>query len=185
MNSTLRLVFSIFFILTSFPVVAATVTIQDFSFSPSITTINIGDSISWLNQDGTEHSTTQDANLWSSDLAGGESFSRKFTTPGTFNYHCRFHSSMTGTIVVNQAQTTSDSDRVFAYLEAVYPQYLSPSGSVSSIFSSYYYRYYSVTQAYIATANGTVYYLGPASQNTIISLGTLNEWLTTAASSGF
>ena len=92
---------------------------------------------------------------------------------------------MTGTIIVNQVQTTSDSDRVFAYLEEVYPQYLSPSGSVSSIFSSYYYRYYPVTQAYIATANGTVYYLGPASQNTIVALGALKDWLTTAASSGF
>ncbi|MDD2759254.1 MAG: hypothetical protein PHH11_03050 [Methylomonas sp.] len=79
----------------------------------------------------------------------------------------------------------SDSDRIFAYLEASYPEYLAPAGSVSSDFSGYYYRYYSATNAYIATANGTVYYLGPASQNQIISLGAQADWFANAVAAGF
>ncbi len=79
----------------------------------------------------------------------------------------------------------SDSDRIFAYLESIYPGYLAPVGSASSNFSGYYYRYYSATNAYIATANETVYYLGSASQNQIISLGTQADWLAKALAAGF
>lgn len=79
----------------------------------------------------------------------------------------------------------SDSDRIFAYLESIYPGYLAPAGPASSTISGYYYRYYSSTNAYIATANGTVYYLGSASQNQIISLGTEADWLAKAVAAGF
>jgi plastocyanin len=37
----------------------------------------------------------------SGTLAGGGSFSHRFTTAGTFAYHCAIHASMTGTVVVS------------------------------------------------------------------------------------
>ncbi|MEI7993317.1 MAG: peptidylprolyl isomerase [Methylococcaceae bacterium] len=85
----------------------------------------------------------------------------------------------------------SDSDRVFAYLEGAYPQYISPANAlssttlVSSTASGYYYRYYPATNSYVATANGTVYYLGSASNNQIISLGALSTWLSAAVTAGY
>lgn len=87
----------------------------------------------------------------------------------------------------NVCVTPSDSDRIFNYLEAAYPGYLSPAGSASSTISGYYYRAYptTTTNAYIATANGTVYYLGPASQNQLFALGSVSTWLATASAAGY
>ena len=106
MNSLLRLFFSIFLLLITSSATAevVTVTIKNFTFTPKAITINLGDSIKWVNQDTTTHSTTQSANLWTHDLSVGESFNQEFTTPGIFRYYCRFHSSMIGTITVHTAE---------------------------------------------------------------------------------
>lgn len=94
-------------------------------------------------------------------------------------------------VSTNRASVTaSDSDRLFAYLEGAYPQYLSPANSLSptatasATFASYYYRSYS-SNTYIATSNGTLYYYGPASQNQIIPLGTVAEWFAKAVAAGY
>lgn len=80
---------------------------------------------------------------------------------------------------------TSDSDRLFNYLEAAYPQYLAPANSVSATAFGYYYRYYPGTNAYIGTANGMVYYLVPSISPDITPLGALADWIVTAASAGY
>jgi len=69
------------------------------------------------------------------------------------------------------------SDLIFDYAEATYPQYLAPRGAVSQTFESYYYRYYPDTGAYIGTSNDKFYYLGPASNNILLELGPVSEWL--------
>lgn len=85
----------------------------------------------------------------------------------------------------------SGSDRLFDYLEAVYPEYLSPANdlspgnSASSTASGYYYRYYSATNAYLGTANGNLYYMGSASKNQILNLGALSDWITKAMVAGY
>lgn len=76
--------------------------------------------------------------------------------------------------------TASDSDVIFRYVEAAYPQFVSPSGAASQTADIYYYRYYPGTKAYIATANGRFYYLGPASNNQIVDLGASADWLSTS-----
>ncbi len=85
-----------------------------------------------------------------------------------------------GNVCVSPESATSDSDRIFAYMEASYPGYFTPKDAASSTASGYYYRYYSATNAYLATANDTVYYQGPASQNKIVSLGAMADWLAAA-----
>ncbi len=72
----------------------------------------------------------------------------------------------------------NDSDVIFNYAEAVYPQFLSPAGATSQSAGIYYFRYYPGTNAYVATANGRFYYLGPASNNQILDLGAASDWLT-------
>jgi cyclophilin family peptidyl-prolyl cis-trans isomerase len=85
----------------------------------------------------------------------------------------------------------SDSDRVFAYLEGAYPEYLfpanplSPADSASSNGAGYYYRHYLGANAYIGTSNGVLYYLGPATQNQLLSLGALSDWLAMAIAAGY
>jgi len=81
--------------------------------------------------------------------------------------------------------STGDSDRIFNYLESIYPQYLAPTKAVSTTISGYYCRYYSTTKSYIATSNGELYYLGPASGNAVLDLGKVADMLATASKAGF
>jgi cyclophilin family peptidyl-prolyl cis-trans isomerase len=79
----------------------------------------------------------------------------------------------------------SDSDRLFNYLEASFPQFLAPASSTSATALGYYYRYYPGTNAYLGTANGMVYYLVPSLSPNITLLGPLADWLALAASAGY
>jgi plastocyanin len=77
------------------------VTIQDFQFSPATLTVTKGTTVTWTNQGSASHTVTSDTNVWpKSDVSPGATFSYKFTTAGTFPYHCSIHPSMTAQIVV-------------------------------------------------------------------------------------
>lgn len=78
------------------------VEIRNFTFTPDPVAIDVGDTITWTNQDGVRHTATgSDPDLLQSGpLVAGESFSQTFAEAGTFEYHCDFHADMTGTISV-------------------------------------------------------------------------------------
>ncbi len=134
MNNSFRLFFSVFLLLASFSVAAATVTIQNFTFTPAVITINLGDSVEWINQDAAPHSTTQDTNLWTHDLTNGQSFNQEFTKPGTFNYHCRFHPTMTGAIKVRTADQSrlNIGQSIIAAAPKVLPIKLNLAGKIAN-----------------------------------------------------
>ena len=75
------------------------------------------------------------------------------------------------------SNSLAESDLIFDYAERTYPQYLAPAGATSRTFDVYYYRYYTATDAYIATASGRFYYLGPASNRQLLDLGPISDWL--------
>ena len=77
----------------------ASVTIQNFAFSPGTVTILKGDTVTWTNQDGTDHTVTF-ADGGSSNLGKGTTYSKTFNDVGTFDYHCSIHTYMTGKVVV-------------------------------------------------------------------------------------
>lgn len=78
-----------------------TVFIQSFTFVPDHVTINQGDSVVWINNDGVPHTSTSDDALWDSGtLNNGDSYTLGFDSSGTFPYHCTFHISMLGTVEV-------------------------------------------------------------------------------------
>src|SRR6185503_17789469 len=61
------------------------VTIKDFEFVQKSVTVNVGDSVTWLNQGPTTHTATaKDGSFDSGNLAKGKSFSHKFTKAGTY-----------------------------------------------------------------------------------------------------
>ncbi|MDG6997847.1 MAG: cupredoxin domain-containing protein [Nitrososphaerota archaeon] len=63
-------------------------------------TIKAGTTVTWMNIDDTEHTTTSNSGVWGSPiLAPGKTFSFTFSTPGTYPYHCEIH-PMTATIIV-------------------------------------------------------------------------------------
>lgn len=90
--------------ITANPAIAdAAISINNFAFIPQNITITAGETVTWTqNQRGQLHTTTSDAGAWNSgNLRLGQSFSRAFTTPGTFPYHCNIHPrTMRGTITV-------------------------------------------------------------------------------------
>ena len=84
------------------------VQIADFAFSPSTITITAGDTVTWTNADPVVHTATSTSGAFDSgDLEQGESYSLTFTTPGTYDYLCTPHPTMTGRIVVQAANPSS------------------------------------------------------------------------------
>jgi len=80
-------------------VVRAKVKIVNFLYKPKTLTIAAGTKVTWKNADSTGHTVTF-ASFGSPTLGTGATWSHKFTTAGTFSYHCSLHLEMTGKIVV-------------------------------------------------------------------------------------
>ena len=79
---------------------------------------------------------------------------------------------------------TSD-ERIFNYLEAAYPQYLSPSRGEAGQAQGYTFRYYGGSNAYVGTKDGNVWYLVPAIDGEVHLLGSVAEWLDNAQAAGY
>jgi amicyanin len=83
------------------------VEIADFAFSPQTLTIQVGDTVTWTNLDQVEHTATSTTGAFDSGLFGqNQSYSFTFTEPGTYDYLCTPHPSMTGRIIVQAAPAT-------------------------------------------------------------------------------
>jgi plastocyanin len=80
------------------------VVIRDFAFSPANVPIRPGTKVTWVNcgETGSDaHTSTSDASGWDSPLlAPGESYTREFTSAGSYPYHCAPHPGMKGTVTV-------------------------------------------------------------------------------------
>lgn len=93
------------------PASAADVTVQQVTgnlFSPASVTIDIGDTVTWVNADAVApHTVTaNDSSFDSGFMANGATFARTFTSPGTYAYRCTFHPpGMVGTVTVRAAAT--------------------------------------------------------------------------------
>ena len=74
---------------------------DDKDFLPEDLTINVGDTVVWTNNDDSPHTVTADDDEFNSgNLAEGATWSYTFTEAGTYDYHCNYHSSMTGSVTV-------------------------------------------------------------------------------------
>lgn len=87
------------------PVRADTVTVHiaNFTFNPSVLTVKMGTTVSWVNDDDIPHSIIENAHKFhSAPLDTGDSFSMTFKDPGEVDYFCGFHAMMQGKIIVTQ-----------------------------------------------------------------------------------
>jgi len=77
------------------------VSIDNFSFTPAMTSVAAGTTISWMNHDDIPHNVVSTEQKFKSPvLDTGEQFSHRFDAPGTYTYFCSIHPKMTGQIVV-------------------------------------------------------------------------------------
>lgn len=97
--------------------VAATshsVQIANFAFAPQVLTVTAGDSITWTNQDEAPHTVTTTSApraISSPMLSKGQSFTFRFTVPGTYSYYCAVHPDMRAQVVVNPAPAAPTTPR--------------------------------------------------------------------------
>ena len=70
------------------------------SFAPSNVNVAPGAVVTWSNRDSIVHTTTSDTNVWASNVEPNGTFTRTFSTRGSFPYKCTVHPNMTGTINV-------------------------------------------------------------------------------------
>jgi plastocyanin len=83
------------------PPADARVSISQFKFEPAEISVAPGGSVTWVNADAEEHTVTAtDRSYTSSGLEPAETFSHRFTAPGTYQYFCALHPHMTATVVV-------------------------------------------------------------------------------------
>ncbi|HMB60802.1 MAG TPA: CARDB domain-containing protein [Xanthomonadales bacterium] len=78
------------------------VTVGDNFFSPSSLTIQVGDTVRWVNAaGGNNHNVTDNGGSFASQTSSSFTFSQTFNSAGTVNYRCTIHAgSMQGTITV-------------------------------------------------------------------------------------
>ena len=80
---------------------AASVTIDNFSFTPKELTVAAGTTITWVNRDDVPHTVVSpDKKFRSKALDTDDQFSFTFTDAGTYSYFCSVHPVMIGKIIV-------------------------------------------------------------------------------------
>lgn len=79
----------------------------------------------------------------------------------------------------------TESDRIFNYLEAAYPQVLGSVPTTSGVFEGYDFRYYATQDAYVGTKDGRLWALVPSLAAGIQDLGPVIDWLSLAGTAGY
>lgn len=81
---------------------AETVKIDNFTFTPPVVTVHLGDKVEWENRDDIPHTVTEKnrTEFFSEALDTGNKFSFTFTKVGEFSYFCSLHPHMQGKVIV-------------------------------------------------------------------------------------
>jgi plastocyanin len=99
---------------------ASTIAIKDCSFSPTVTRVPAGATVTWKNVDYLPHvvsgvgwgSVNGYASTDASMLQPGATFAQTFTTPGLYPYTCYLHPGMSGVLIVGDADASAASAAV-------------------------------------------------------------------------
>jgi plastocyanin len=87
-----------------------TITARDFFWSPDTVAIQVGDTVTWTNEQGFHNVLLGDSRLnqpgFPSDPAWNPPPQRTFTEPGSYTFVCEVHPGMTGTVNVAGGEPT-------------------------------------------------------------------------------
>src|SRR5690606_36349417 len=79
------------------------VDMRQIAYAPAEIRIRPGQRVEWINSDPTVHTVTADDQSWGSEvIQEGARYSRVFSDPGRFPYHCLPHPMMRGVVVVEE-----------------------------------------------------------------------------------
>ena len=83
------------------PSVAPRIEIKNHTFSLPTVTVPAGATVTWVNHDDDVHTVVSTTALFQSPgLDTDESYSYRFTAPGTYQYFCTLHPLMIGKVIV-------------------------------------------------------------------------------------
>jgi len=90
---------------------SGSVTMKNIAFSPKTITVNVGDSVTWTNQDSVRHNAVSNDGVFDTGtLKKGDSGSFRFTKAGTYNYKCTYHPTvMKATVIVRGSSSSGGS----------------------------------------------------------------------------
>ncbi len=85
----------------------AEVAMEGSAFVPEVITVTTGTTVIWANRDAFEHTVTSGtqgspSGTFDASVAAGETFSYTFDSAGSYDYYCRIHSGMSGTVIVEE-----------------------------------------------------------------------------------
>jgi plastocyanin len=87
-----------------------TITGRDFFWTPSTVTINVGDTVTWTNEQGFHNVILGDSQQnqpgFPTDPSWNPPPDETFNTPGSYTFFCEVHPGMTGTINVTGGEPT-------------------------------------------------------------------------------
>jgi peptidyl-prolyl cis-trans isomerase A (cyclophilin A) len=95
---------------------------------------------------------------------------------------------VTNLVLITDARTLTTqtaADRIFNYLEALYPQYLEPPNGDPGQALGYTFRHYSGGNVYVGIKDDQVWYLVPWIGPNPGSLGSVTDWLAKAQAAGY
>jgi plastocyanin len=78
-------------------------TMANLAFNPASITASVGDTITWTNNDSAQHTATvtSDPTCTTETLSNGASGGIVFNTAGSYEFFCKIHPTMKGTIEVS------------------------------------------------------------------------------------
>ena len=91
---------------------SSTVSIDNFTFSPKELKVKAGTTVTWTNHDDIAHGIASSNNAFAKSkvIDTDDSYSFKFTAPGTYQYFCYLHPNvMVGSIIVEAATGSNAS----------------------------------------------------------------------------
>jgi plastocyanin len=147
------------------------VAIQDYAYGPATLTIQVGDTVEWINHDQASHNvvtTSAPVAFQSPMLATGQTWSFTFTVPGTYSYYCSVHPDMRAQIIVQPAPETPAPTPAPAPEQAAPPAQQAPTETAAPAAPP------ATTAAPPTTTTGT---MAPAQQTTQTAQATMTESL--------
>ncbi|MFA6510001.1 MAG: plastocyanin/azurin family copper-binding protein [Candidatus Peribacteraceae bacterium] len=83
------------------------VSLRNHAYTPARLTVKIGTQVTWKNNEESNvpHTVTRNQGQQgplSGVMTKGETYSYTFTATGSYAYHCAFHPTMTGSVVVTK-----------------------------------------------------------------------------------